>query len=125
MAKAKTNPHATDDFPSDNMFKMGELVCLKKTGVMYHVVGVSLYLGYDFCLWVYTLAKPHYRDAVVGGGVWRTSRENIDMVKDVKEIDIVTAAQAYETQRQELQTKINSTVAELAKLQEQAARLPK
>ena len=129
MSKAKTivpvdTQHATADFPSCNLFKMGEVVCLKKTGVMYHVVGISLYLGYDFCLWVYNLAKPHYNDTVIGNGPWQYGRMDIDMVKDAKEIELISAAQAYAEQKQALQEKIAIMSGELDKLKEKAVQLP-
>ena len=116
--------HAINEFPSDNLFKMGEVVCLKKTGVMYHVVGVSLYLGYDFCLWIYNLAKPHYHDTVIGNGPWSYGRMDIDMIKEAKEIELISAADAYAEQKKELQTKIDKMSGELAKLQQQESQLP-
>ena len=129
MSKAKTivpvdTQHATADFPSGNLFKMGEVVCLKKTGVMYHVVGISLYLGYDFCLWIYNLAKPYHNETVIGDGPWKYGRMDINMVKDAKEIELMSAAEAYAAQRAELQTKIDGMTSELAKLQQQAKQLP-
>lgn len=113
--------HATEDFPQTNQFKMGQLVCLKKPGTMYHVVGMNLYLGYDFCLWAYTLAKPHYGESVVGNGPWQYGRTDIEMQKDVKEDELITAEEAYRIQKQELQAKIDKMTDELAKLHQQAA----
>lgn len=114
--------HSVDGFPTDNVYKLGEIVCLKKTSVMYHVVGVSLYLGYDFCLWIYNLAKPVYHDAVVGDGPWRFGRCDIEMLKEVKEIDLMSAADAYQAKQEALQKQIKHAEEQLEKLRAEAAK---
>jgi len=77
--------HSLPDFPTDNKFKMGEIVYYEQK--KYYVVGVQLYLGYDFHLWHYTLAKMSHGD----NKPWEYTRCNVDMAEKIKETSLVDA----------------------------------
>lgn len=110
---------STLEFAEDNkyhLFQMGQLVVYKDQ--TYWVVGMNLYLGYDFSLWKYSLAKPTHGNAVEQKP-WKYSRMNIDYVADVKETDIRSLEAWSKAKKAALQQEIDKLQAQIEKLKEQ------